>query len=192
MGKTRGPISAYEAGLRKPKLETILKFAEALEIDVEDLIYGNEQSAKQNHEKNMSDDVIYRQATIDKFEPWLKVKGYNEGELNMLKAVLYELKCLPSAQPELDEWCTDCKEYDQERHCCPRWNRVIRNTLKDAERKPGRWEIRETADGDVEAKCPCCGFETLVNQPGNGLHMVNDLHFCPTCGLPMERGEEDG
>lgn len=36
-----------------------------------------------------------------------------------------------SAQPEtMDEWCTDCKEYDQERHCCPRWNKVIRNTLK--------------------------------------------------------------
>lgn len=45
-------------------------------------------------------DLISRQAAIDKFEPWLKVKGYNEGELNMLKAVLYELKFLPSAQPE--------------------------------------------------------------------------------------------
>ena len=40
---------------------------------------------------------------------------------------------LPSAQPDLDEWCTDCKEYDTERHCCPRWNRVIRETLKDAQ-----------------------------------------------------------
>ena len=45
-------------------------------------------------------DLIDRQAAIDRFEPWLKVKGYNEGELNMLKAVLYELKCLPSAQTE--------------------------------------------------------------------------------------------
>ena len=38
-----------------------------------------------------------------------------------------------SAQPDIDEWCTDCKEYDSERHCCPRWNRVIRETLKDAQ-----------------------------------------------------------
>ena len=36
-------------------------------------------------------------------------------------------------QRKTDEWCTDCKEYDQERHCCPRWNRVIRQTLKDAQ-----------------------------------------------------------
>lgn len=61
------------------------------------------------------DDVIYRQDAIDKFEPWLKVKGYNDGELNMLKVVLDELKCLPSADqnrwipcserlPEKEDW----------------------------------------------------------------------------------------
>lgn len=40
---------------------------------------------------------------------------------------------MPSAQPEphYDEWCHDCKEYDKERHCCPRWNRVIRQALKE-------------------------------------------------------------
>ena len=45
------------------------------------------------------------------------------------------------AQPDLDEWCTDCKEYDQKKHCCPRLNRVIRNTveeIKDA-RTEQRW-----------------------------------------------------
>lgn len=45
-------------------------------------------------------DLISRQAAIEKFEPWLKVNGYSEGELNMLRAVLYELRFLPSAQPE--------------------------------------------------------------------------------------------
>lgn len=38
-----------------------------------------------------------------------------------------------SAQPELNEWCHDCKEYDKEHHCCPRWNRVIRTTLEEAQ-----------------------------------------------------------
>ena len=46
------------------------------------------------------DDVISRQALLDKFEPWLKVKDYNDGELNMLKAILYEIRFMPSAQPE--------------------------------------------------------------------------------------------
>ena len=46
--------------------------------------------------------LIDRQSAIDKFEPWLKVKGYSEGELNVLKAVLYELTVMPSAQPEYE------------------------------------------------------------------------------------------
>lgn len=29
-----------------------------------------------------------------------------------------------------DEWCTDCKEYDTEKKCCPRFNKVIREALK--------------------------------------------------------------
>lgn len=45
-------------------------------------------------------DLIDRRQAIDKFEPWLKVEGYSEGERNMLKAVLYELTVMPSAQPE--------------------------------------------------------------------------------------------
>ena len=47
---------------------------------------------------------------------------------------LYDiLEQMPSAQPKPDEWCIDCKEYDSQKHCCPRFNRVIRNTLRDAQ-----------------------------------------------------------
>ena len=38
----------------------------------------------------------------------------------------------PSELYNIDEWCTDCKEYDQERRCCPRWNRVIRSTIEES------------------------------------------------------------
>jgi transposase len=60
----------------------------------------------------------------------------------------------------------------------------------EPERKTGWWIIKETTYEDTEAKCSCCGFETLVDQPGNGLHMVNDLHYCPHCGADM-RGDQD-
>lgn len=59
------------------------------------------------------------------------------------------------------------------------------------EQKKGKWIIKETLYEDEEAKCSCCGFETLVNQPGNGLHMVNDLHFCPNCGCQMQKGDSN-
>lgn len=44
-----------------------------------------------------------------------------------------EVYSLPSAQPEIhfDEWCVDCKEYDHDKHCCPRFNKVIRRTAKE-------------------------------------------------------------
>ncbi len=29
------------------------------------------------------------------------------------------------------EWCDTCKEYDQEKHCCHRWSKVIRDTIEE-------------------------------------------------------------
>lgn len=45
-----------------------------------------------------------------------------------------------SAQPELEEfeWCHDCKEYDQEKHCCHRFTKVIRNTVEELKAYPIR------------------------------------------------------
>lgn len=53
---------------------------------------------------------------------WFETK---HGKVEFVKA---------SVQPEykLDEWCADCKEYDIEKHCCPRFNRVIRTAMEDA------------------------------------------------------------
>lgn len=50
-------------------------------------------------------------------------------------AVYEAIEIIQQSQPQPpynpDEWCHDCKEYDQERHCCPRWNRVIRKTVDE-------------------------------------------------------------
>ena len=54
----------------------------------------------------------------------------------------------------------------------------------------GHWYVYETGYEDTEAKCSICGFETLVNEPGNGLHMVGDLQYCPHCGASMDEVTE--
>lgn len=41
----------------------------------------------------------------------------------------------PTVEPQLDEWCETCKEYDQQNHSCPRFNHVIRTTLDDVRRE---------------------------------------------------------
>ena len=57
-------------------------------------------------------------------------------ERTRFKEMIYDE---PSAERDykFDEWCTECKEYDKERHCCPRFNAVIRSALEEmkAERK---------------------------------------------------------
>lgn len=42
-------------------------------------------------------------------------------------------------EPNYDEWCTDCKEYNQKRHCCPRWNKVIKQTVEDLKGADRKW-----------------------------------------------------
>lgn len=33
---------------------------------------------------------------------------------------------------ETFEWCTDCKEYDQEQYCCHRWGKRIKETISES------------------------------------------------------------
>lgn len=91
-----------------------------------------------------------------------------------------------SAQPySLDEWCDTCKEYDSERHCCPRYNRVIRDAMKM--RKRGKWErlsIRPNVYGDLRWYCSSCGYSTLDD-------WASTWSYCPHCGADMREGGED-
>ena len=84
-------------------------------------------------------DLIDRQAAIDALtHKW-------DG---MVTSVFDVINSLPPALPDFDEWCTDCKEYDKERNSCPRWNRVIKETLNDLqeERKTQLSEESTTSD----------------------------------------------
>ena len=82
-------------------------------------------------------DLIDRQAAIDAFTDEIQVTGRANAESvkAYVKLVVDRIKRLPSEQPDyiMTEWCTDCKEYDHEKHCCPRFNKVIRTALQDAQ-----------------------------------------------------------
>ena len=89
------------------------------------------------------------------------------------------------------EWCTECKEYDQEKHCCPRWNRFIRKTVEELEEhykpKRGEWIVHESRtvvdEGFVdfyptEYECSNCGSKESQMRS-----------FCPNCGADMRERE---
>lgn len=39
-------------------------------------------------------------------------------------------------EPKTFKWCTDCREYNQEKHCCYRYSKVIRNTVEEMKQEP--------------------------------------------------------
>lgn len=136
-------------------------------------------------------DLIEREVAIDRLNSIrpkrLAKRGYQYGIDVGISMCIVSISEQPTAQPELDEWCTDCKEYDKERHSCPRWNRVIRETVEEMKQKTGKWEAIEGWDGDVLYRCSECGTEFMLI---DGTPEENDYHFCPHCGADM-RGEQN-
>ena len=103
--------------------------------------------------------------------------------------IVDKIKIIPTAEPnESFEWCTDCKEYDQEKHCCHRWTKVIRKTIAEIEEeykpKRGEW-IRDTSS-PIAYKCTACNTlqHWSVIQDGR-------YHFCPNCGARMKGADDE-
>ena len=95
------------------------------------------------------------------------------------------IKKVPTAHPELNEWCHDCKEYDTEKGCCPRWGQVIRTALEEAkpEHKTGKWKKLSGSWFHDDVQCSECGNTLDMNGVNAGR---GDANFCPNCGARME------
>ncbi len=62
-----------------------------------------------------------------------------------------------------NEWCTGCKEYDAEKHCCPRYNKVIREAVD---------EVRQQAWIPTEDYLPEVGQRALVQFKDGGVSVL--------------------
>ena len=80
-------------------------------------------------------DLIDRESVINEIVAWTVE---DRPDVEMPTDLIDRVKDLPSAHPELNEWCHDCKEYDTENDCCPRWGQVIKTALEDAKPEQ-RW-----------------------------------------------------
>ena len=147
----------------------------------------------------------------DEYEEWTQ---QTVTIADVLDSVCDDYTVLPSAQPDLDEWCTDCKEYDPKRHSCPRYNRVIREALNGAEpRKPGKWipvtRIEEwgkenglTGFPPEVAEFPNCTIKYVdatepdevdavrYSECGTVYDFTEARNWCSECGADM-RGENE-
>ena len=83
-------------------------------------------------------DLISRGKLLGVIKPMVGI-WYDETFWIDYKRVIDIIENLSSAEPEPEdfEWCHDCKEYDQDKHCCHRWTKVIMNTLEEIKTKWG-------------------------------------------------------
>lgn len=93
---------------------------------------------------------------------------YDEPKYAALSKAIFALKAEP-VQPTEFEWCTDCKEYDQEAHCCHRWTKVIRNAVNDLKAQ---------------------GYEPVKHGHWEDDNEEKDTKYCPHCGAKMEEEDE--
>ena len=112
------------------------------------------------------DDNISRRAVIDVIE------GFPHGDVwnvESMEEMVDRIKQLPSAEEESFEWCTDCKEYDQEAHCCHRFSKMIRKAVDEM-------RIVHCID------CQHSEYDSVYGERWchyNGkAEVVDDYHFC--------------
>ena len=96
--------------------------------------------------------------------------------------------------------CGDCEAYNKEKHHCPKFCKVIKETVKEIEENhnKGKWEMtykgkrKDVNTGLMisayNCKCSVCGWET-----GN---QGTRFNYCPNCGAKMDKviqpnGEND-
>lgn len=136
-------------------------------------------------------DLISRQEALDTLSAFVDLDEYYHGRkcenIPMLNVKRY-LENAPSAEPEPEEfeWCHDCKEYDQEKHCCHRWTKVIRQTVKEV-------KAQYALEYPKIIHCKDCKFYTPMNRElktgicSLTMHHLGDEGFCSDADM---RGDQ--
>lgn len=133
-------------------------------------------------------DLISRQAMIDAMRrhralfcknriEFMALPKDEKARVDEIDNCISDLVNAPDAELEVFEFCASgenpCKEYDQEKHCCHRWTKVIRKTVEDV--KNNQWipvsEALPKEDIDVLLQFPHTmavgyqenGFWNIVN-----------------------------
>lgn len=77
--------------------------------------------------------VINRTEVIDYLKEYKDLFDWDDGgrEKAVLTRALKDISNMPYTETHSFEWCTNCKEYNQDNHCCYRWSNVIRDTVEE-------------------------------------------------------------
>ena len=79
-------------------------------------------------------DCISREQSLRELKESAEHHANDSREEALLRRDRDIIRALPSVtpqEPQTFKWCTDCKEYDQDEHCCHRWSKAIRDTVEE-------------------------------------------------------------
>ena len=60
-----------------------------------------------------------------------------------------DLPSVTPQEPQTFKWCETCKEYDQEKHCCHRWSKVIRDTVEEMKQEYIEREVLDKIRAEI-------------------------------------------
>lgn len=108
-------------------------------------------------EREPCEDAISRESTMLRIREFIGNPTYTE------KMLVDDMNALPSVQPKYNtsEWCHDCSEYDHDKHCCPRYNKVIRNAVEEMK--------QETCDDTVSRQAAIDALSHMCSEDENGI-----------------------
>ena len=132
---------------------------------------------------------------IEKLEE--KARFYNSAsdvDQNIRSGVIIAKEIVQETAAEYEECykdCGECEAYNKEKHHCPKFCKVIKETVKEIEENhniKGKWEMtykgkrKDVNTGLMisayNCKCSVCGWET-----GN---QGTRFNYCPNCGAKMD------
>ena len=108
---------------------------------------------------------------IRNLQDWLYLSAMNGGTKIQREALDIAVKAIEKQiqAEESFEWCTDCKEYDQEKHCCHRFTKVIRQAV--AEMKLVHCIDCQHSEYDAVYGDRYCHYNGKAE-------VVDDFHYC--------------
>lgn len=102
------------------------------------------EQIKSTTKNNLGVDAVSRKAVKEVlYAPKKAILTFEEFE----KAI-DNLPSVTPQEPQSFKWCTDCKEYDTEKHCCHRYSKVIRDTVAEIRQE----SILDKIRAEIEVK----------------------------------------
>ena len=120
--------------------------------------------------------------------------GFNSDDRAEYDAYINAIEIVKQEAEKYEEcykYCGDCEAYNKEKYHCPKFCKVIKETVKEIEENnniKGKWEMtykgkrKDVNTGLMisayNCKCSVCGWET-----GN---QGTRFNYCPNCGAKMD------